>query len=275
MPNRPPGTRTEDLPGGGLRLHVHAPARPRLRIEIAGTHRFWVGQDTRPLLLAEVARWNDGVHYHRIASPAPILPPITAALGAGPPPTGTVTTRCQARSRSPRARMPGPVRTRPTRRRGSGGQDGLAGQSSGDGLVVDGGQAGQPVRLELWCETAGMVPQLVRTRRGHRRAGRDLQPADRSAQDDRPEIVLRHRRHPGRGPAPGHPGRDRAPEQVTRPGSASRRVFCMAILACADRTSIRPWPIWEPTNCSPRLGGSEGDGLLVRIGGGWPGPSDL
>lgn len=80
MPNRPPGTRTEDLPGGGLRLHVHAPARPRLRIEIAGTHRFWVGQDTRPLLLAEVARWNDGVHYRRIAPPAPILPPITAAL---------------------------------------------------------------------------------------------------------------------------------------------------------------------------------------------------
>ncbi|MFE7664725.1 hypothetical protein [Streptomyces celluloflavus] len=30
-----------------------------------------------------------------------------------------------------------------------------------DGYRVD-RQAGQPIRLELWCETAGMVPQLVR-----------------------------------------------------------------------------------------------------------------
>ncbi|MFI5867659.1 hypothetical protein [Streptomyces sp. NPDC051546] len=34
-------------------------------------------------------------------------------------------------------------------------------EAAAEGYRVD-RQAGQPVRLELWCETAGMVPQLVR-----------------------------------------------------------------------------------------------------------------
>ncbi|MFJ8856553.1 hypothetical protein [Streptomyces sp. NPDC102437] len=34
-------------------------------------------------------------------------------------------------------------------------------KAAADGYRAD-RQAGQPVRLELWCETAGMVPQLAR-----------------------------------------------------------------------------------------------------------------
>ncbi|MFB6878422.1 hypothetical protein [Streptomyces sp. NPDC056323] len=34
-------------------------------------------------------------------------------------------------------------------------------KAAADGYQAD-RQAGQPVRLELWCETAGMVPQLAR-----------------------------------------------------------------------------------------------------------------
>ncbi|WP_052422809.1 hypothetical protein [Nonomuraea candida] len=49
-----------------------------MRIEVAGPSRFWVWQETRPLLLAQVARWKYGVHYLRLPGAVPVLPPITA-----------------------------------------------------------------------------------------------------------------------------------------------------------------------------------------------------
>jgi hypothetical protein len=56
-----------------------------MRIEVAGPSRFWVWQETRPVLLAKVARWNYGVHYLRLPGSVPVLPPITAALARTAP----------------------------------------------------------------------------------------------------------------------------------------------------------------------------------------------
>jgi hypothetical protein len=56
-----------------------------MRIEVAGPDRFWVWQETRPVLLAKVARWNDGVHYLRLPGYLPVLPPIPATLARTAP----------------------------------------------------------------------------------------------------------------------------------------------------------------------------------------------
>lgn len=77
--------RRDELPGGGLRLGVTAPALPRMRIEVAGPNRFWVWQETRPVLLAQVERRRYGVHYLRLAGAVSVLPPITAALARTAP----------------------------------------------------------------------------------------------------------------------------------------------------------------------------------------------
>ncbi|WP_285623837.1 hypothetical protein [Actinoallomurus iriomotensis] len=85
-PDRPPGHAHR---GPARRRTPPARTRPgparRLRVEIARPRPFWISQDTRPLLLAEVAHRNYGVNHHRLAPPAPILPPITAALARTAP----------------------------------------------------------------------------------------------------------------------------------------------------------------------------------------------
>lgn len=64
---------------------MSASAIPRMRIEVAGPNRFWIWQETRPVLLAKVARWKYGVHYLRLSGYLPVLPPITAALARTAP----------------------------------------------------------------------------------------------------------------------------------------------------------------------------------------------
>ncbi|RAY16198.1 hypothetical protein DPM19_04660 [Actinomadura craniellae] len=68
-----------------MRLGLDAPARPRLRVEVAGRDRFRVWQETRPVLLGKVARGNYGVHYLRLPGYVPVLPPITAAVARAAP----------------------------------------------------------------------------------------------------------------------------------------------------------------------------------------------
>ena len=56
-----------------------------MRVEVAGPNRFWIWQETRPVLLAKVARWRYGVHYLWLPGYLPVLPPITAALARTAP----------------------------------------------------------------------------------------------------------------------------------------------------------------------------------------------